>query len=53
MSWGKKITILYIGFVLLIVSMVTISASHKIELVSKDYYAQELDYQQKINAIRS
>ncbi|MCD6068999.1 MAG: hypothetical protein K0S33_3825 [Bacteroidetes bacterium] len=51
MSWGKKITILYIGFVLLISSLVYISATNKSELVAKDYYAQELSYQDRIDAI--
>jgi hypothetical protein len=51
MSWGLKITIVYIAFVSLIVSMVIISSSNKSELVAKDYYAQELAYQEKIDAI--
>ncbi|MBX3163494.1 MAG: FixH family protein [Bacteroidetes bacterium] len=51
MNWGTKITIVYIGFVVLIVSMVFISSKHKSDLVAKDYYAQELKYQEKIDAI--
>lgn len=51
MNWGTKITIVYIAFVALIVSMVFISSNHKSELVTKDYYAQELKYQEKIDAI--
>lgn len=51
MNWGLRITIVYLGFVALIVSMVVISSSNKSELVAKDYYAQELNYQQRINAI--
>src|ERR1041385_2853899 len=51
MSWRIRITIVYLCFVALIVSMVVISASNKSELVAKDYYAQELNYQQRIDAI--
>lgn len=51
MSWGIKITLLYAGFVLLIVTMVSMSMSQKVDLVSKDYYQQELQFQEKINQI--
>lgn len=40
---------LYSGFVLLIVSMVTLSMRQKVDLVAKDYYKQELEYQQRID----
>ena len=49
MSWGVKISLLYGGFVLLIVTMVSMSMSQKVDLVSKDYYEQELQFQDKIN----
>jgi hypothetical protein len=49
MGWGKKITIVYLGFVALIVTMVVISMRQKVDLVSKDYYAKELNYQSDIN----
>jgi hypothetical protein len=51
MNWGLKIAIVYTGFVLLIGSMVFISVGNKSELVARDYYAQELDYQQRIDAM--
>ncbi len=51
MSWGIRITLVYVGFVILIVSMVVISSTSKSDLVAKDYYAQELNYQQRIEAI--
>lgn len=53
MGWGTKITILYIGFVILITSLVFISANNKNELVSKNYYEQELAYQDRIDAINN
>lgn len=49
MSWGIKIALLYSGFVLMIVGMVTLSMRQKVDLVSKDYYAQELAFQDKID----
>lgn len=51
MSWGIKITVLYTGFVILISSLVIISSSNKSELVAADYYEQELNYQQRIDAM--
>jgi hypothetical protein len=49
MGWGKRITLVYVGFVALIVTMVVISMRQKVDLVSKDYYAKELNYQSDIN----
>lgn len=51
MSWGKKITILYLSFVALIVTLVVLCFGQKIELESKDYYSQELKFQDRIEAI--
>lgn len=51
MSWSYRITALYLGFVALIVTLVTIASKQKIELESKDYYLQELKYQDKLDAI--
>ncbi len=53
MNFGVKIIILYLSFVGLILTLVFMSYGHKIELVSKDYYAQELKYQDKIDAIKN
>ncbi len=53
MSWSYRITILYLGFVAIIVTLVTIASRQKIELESKDYYLQELKYQDKIEAIEN
>lgn len=50
-SWGFKITVLYVGFVILILSLVAMAMRQKIDLVSTDYYEQELKYQDKINKI--
>lgn len=50
MSWGIKITLLYLGFVALILTLVFTCYGHKSELEYKDYYARELAFQQQINA---
>jgi hypothetical protein len=52
-SWGVRITILYIGFVLLIGVMVFMCMNQKIDLVSKDYYEKELVFQRKINEMNN
>ncbi len=49
LRWGNRIAILYIGFVATIILMVIVSMNQKIELVSDDYYEQELAFQNKIN----
>ncbi len=54
MSWGYKITILYCSFVLLIISLVTISIKQDdIHLVSQDYYKEEIAYQQQIDRMKN
>ena len=53
MSWGIRIVILYLSFVGLILTLVIMSSAQKVDLVSKDYYAQELKYQGKIDAIKN
>lgn len=53
LSWGKRIAILYLGFVALIVILVTGSMRQSFDLVSKDYYAQEIAYQKTIDAGRN
>ncbi len=49
MNWGYKILIAYITFVLGILFLVFRSSSERVDLVSNDYYAQELRYQQTID----
>lgn len=53
MNFGVKVTIGYLSFVGLILTLVFMSYGHKVELVSKDYYAQELKFQDKIDAINN
>lgn len=50
MNFGGKIVILYLSFVALILTLVFNCFSMDVDLVSSDYYAQEINFQQKINA---
>jgi len=51
MNWGHKILLVYIVFVAGIMFLVFKSSSQKMDLVTTDYYAKELKYQQKIDAM--
>lgn len=53
MNWGVKITLVYIAFVVGMLTLVFKARSEKIELVAPDYYEQELAYQQRIDAIQN
>jgi hypothetical protein len=53
MNWGIRITILYCSFAFMILLMVYFTMGEKVELVSKDYYAQELKYGQRMDAIEN
>lgn len=49
MNWGYKILTVYIVFILGIVFMVFKSSTQNTDLVTTDYYAKELIYQDKID----
>lgn len=49
-GWGWKIAGLYISFMAMIVCLVAASSHQKIDLVSKDYYTQEIKYQEVLDA---
>lgn len=53
MNWGWKITLVYLGFVAMIMTLVFKARSEKIELVAPDYYAQEVAYQHRIDATKN
>lgn len=50
MNWGTRITILYLGFVALILVLVFTCFGQKSELESKDYFAKEIQFQKQIDA---
>jgi hypothetical protein len=49
--WPLGITVIYVLFVLIMVAMVIFSRHEQINLVTKDYYEQELKYQLQIDRI--
>lgn len=51
MNWGTKILIVYVVFISGILLMVFKSSTQKTDLVTTDYYAKELKYQEKIDEI--
>lgn len=50
MNWGYKIVLVYGIFVLGMMILVIKSSQQKYDFVQKDYYAEELKYQQVIDA---
>jgi len=49
-GWGTRIAFLYGGFVVLMVTLVTLAMKEDFQLVSSDYYQKELQYQEVIDA---
>jgi hypothetical protein len=52
-NWGIRIAILYISFVLLILTLVTKSMFQQLDLVVSDYYEQELKYNNMMDKIKN
>ena len=52
-SWGWRIGIVYGGFVVLMLCLVTASSHQKVDLVSKDYYKDEIAYQGVLDASKN
>ncbi len=48
-NWGTKITLVYLLFVAGIMFLVLQSSRQKIDLVTPDYYEQEIKYQERID----
>lgn len=51
MNWGHKIVVAFILFAAFIGYMVVKAFQQDIDLVAEDYYAQEINYQQKLNKL--
>ena len=51
MNWAWKITFLFVSFVLFMSFMVYKSVSQDFHLVSKEYYEDEIAYQERIDAM--
>lgn len=50
-NWGTRIAIFYLVFVAGMIYLVVRSSQQSIELVTDDYYAQEIKYQERIDQI--
>lgn len=50
--WGYGIAAVYTVFALATISFVAFTMTHKVELVSKDYYAQEVAYEAQIHRVQ-
>jgi hypothetical protein len=48
MNWGKWIIVAFVLFALFIATLVTVCMRQDVNLVSKDYYSEELAYQDQI-----
>ena len=53
MNWGYKIAIAYSVFVIMILVLVYKSSLQNIDLVTEEYYAEELKYQDQIDKKRN
>ena len=53
MNWGNKLIIVFIVFAALMSTLVYKSINTKFDLVSKDYYKDELRYQDKIDGMNN
>ncbi|WKV12550.1 FixH family protein [Marivirga harenae] len=53
MHWGNKITLVFIGFVILIISMVVFSMRQEFHMVEENYYEEEIAYEGKMNEIKN
>ena len=53
MNWGNGILIAFILFCSFIIAIVWKSFQYDVNLVSEQYYQEELEYQQRIDAIKN
>lgn len=53
LSWGTALLLVFTAFALLMATMVYKAVHTQYDLVTKDYYAQELRHQCKIDAIKN
>ena len=53
MNWGKSIILSFVVFAVFIGVLVFICVKQEVSLVSKNYYQEELDYQQRIELMNN
>lgn len=52
-NWGWGITLLYSGFVVFMVTLALKTTTIKDDLVTPDYYAKELQYQERLDRMKN
>ncbi len=52
-NWGSYIVVAYTIFIILIMSAVITALNQKVDLVTEDYYAQEINYQAKYDKMEN
>lgn len=52
-NWGTKIVVVYAIFIVLILTAVSKALNEKVDLVTPDYYAQEVGYQTKLDKMQN
>ncbi|HHB78173.1 MAG TPA: hypothetical protein ENK85_02935 [Saprospiraceae bacterium] len=50
LNWGIALATIYVGFMILMLGVVYKSRQHDVNLVASDYFEQELNYQEEIDA---
>ncbi|CAN5385727.1 hypothetical protein BH09BAC3_BH09BAC3_14270 [soil metagenome] len=53
MNWGKSIILAFVGFAIFIGVLVAICIRQEVSLVSKNYYEEELSYQDRIESMNN
>lgn len=53
MSWGRGLFIAFVAFTVFMAALVTVCVREEIGLVSPDYYAQELAFQDQIDRMNN
>ncbi len=51
MNWGRSIILAFVLFIAFIATLVTVCVRQDINLVTKDYYREELQYQKQIDRL--
>ena len=51
MNWGNRIVLVFVAFAAFIGYMVVRAFQEDFDLVAEDYYAQEINYQDKLNKL--
>ncbi|KUO61175.1 hypothetical protein APF79_13610 [bacterium BRH_c32] len=52
LNWGSGIAITYILFMVAVIILVVIFMNQDVHLVTDDYYAKEIEYQQQIDKVK-